>query len=191
MTSPDYVDYFHALPERTRDRLEAEQKGLFKGISEDLVNGVYDLLYEKSVAGPIPTRLLTNTALTTASFDAATGTYTLGLHHEEQERDFSLTTEGLVLATGYRYRVPDFVAPIRDRIRWDGQGRFDIARNYSVDHAGQRIFVQNAGTHTHSITSPDLGMGPYRNSWIIREMLGREYYPIEKTIAFQQFGAAS
>lgn len=39
------------------------------------------------------------------------------------------------------------------------------------------------------MTSPDLGMGPYRNSWIIAQILGREHYPIEKTIAFQDFGA--
>ena len=81
--------------------------------------------------------------------------------------------------------------PIRDRIRWDSHGRYDVARNYSIDQTGRGIFVQNSGTHTHSITSPDLGMGPYRNSWIIREMLGREHYPIEKAITFQQFGAAT
>jgi lysine N6-hydroxylase len=76
-------------------------------------------------------------------------------------------------------------------MRFDARGRFDVARNYSIDHTGREVFLQNGATHTHSITSPDLGMGPYRNSWIIREMLGREVYPIEKSIAFQQFGVAS
>ncbi|MBB4894310.1 lysine N6-hydroxylase [Streptomyces olivoverticillatus] len=189
MTSPEYVDYFHALPEDTRYRLETAQKGLFKGIDADLINSIYDLLYQKSVKGPVPTRLLTNTALDSASYDEASGTYTLGLHHAEQERDFSLTTQGLVLATGYRYRPPAFLEPVHDRIRWDRHGRFDVARNYSIDTTGRGIFLQNAGTHTHSITSPDLGMGPYRNSWIIRELLGREPYAVEKSIAFQEFGA--
>jgi lysine N6-hydroxylase len=189
MTSPDYVDYFHALPEQTRYRLESEQKNLFKGINSDLINDIFDLLYARSVDGPVRTRLLTNTELTSAAYDASTGSYRLGLRHVEQERDFTLDTEGLVLATGYHYRVPDFLEPVRDRIRWDGHGRFDVARNYAIDHAGREIFLQNAGTHTHSITSPDLGMGPYRNSWIIRELTGREHYPIEKSIAFQEFGA--
>ncbi|MFG3579812.1 lysine N(6)-hydroxylase/L-ornithine N(5)-oxygenase family protein [Micromonospora chersina] len=189
MTSPDYVDYFHALPEPTRYRLEAEQKGLFKGIDAELINAIYDLLYVKSVGGPVPTRLLTNTALTDAAYDPARGTYALGLRHVEQGRDLTLETEGLVLATGYRYRVPAFLDPIRDRLRFDGHGRFDVARNYSIDHTGRGVFLQNAGTHTHSVTSPDLGMGPYRNSWIIRELTGREHYPIEKSIAFQEFGA--
>ncbi|MGK4584785.1 lysine N(6)-hydroxylase/L-ornithine N(5)-oxygenase family protein [Kitasatospora sp. HPMI-4] len=189
MTSPEYVDYFHALPEDTRYRLESEQKGLFKGIDADLINGIYDLLYQKSVKGPVATRLMTNTALHKAGYDAAAGLYTLGLRHEEQGRDFELATHGLVLATGYRYRTPAFLEPVRDRIRWDGRGRFDVARNYSIDTTGRGIFLQNAGTHAHSVTSPDLGMGPYRNSWIIREMLGREVYPVEKSIAFQEFGA--
>ncbi|MFI9273096.1 lysine N(6)-hydroxylase/L-ornithine N(5)-oxygenase family protein [Kitasatospora sp. NPDC052896] len=189
MTSPEYVDYFHALPEETRYRLEAEQKGLFKGIDAELVNDIYDLLYQKSLGGPVPTRLFTNTALTSAGYDEASGGYRLGLHHVEQGREFALDTEGLVLATGYRYRPPAFLEPVRDRIRWDRHGRFDVARNYSIDVTCRGIFLQNAGTHAHSITSPDLGMGPYRNSWIIRELLGREHYPIEKTIAFQEFGA--
>ncbi|WP_213455049.1 lysine N(6)-hydroxylase/L-ornithine N(5)-oxygenase family protein [Rhizomonospora bruguierae] len=188
LTSPDYVDYFHALPEPARYRLESEQKGLFKGINADLINEIFDLLYARSLDGPPRTRLLTNTELTGVRYDGSTGGYTLDLHHIEQERDFTLDTAGLVLATGYRYRVPDFLEPLRERLRWDAHGRFDVARNYTIDHTGREVFLQNAGTHTHSITSPDLGMGPYRNSWIIRELTGREHYPIEKRITFQEFG---
>ncbi|MEU2111718.1 lysine N(6)-hydroxylase/L-ornithine N(5)-oxygenase family protein [Streptomyces sp. NPDC019507] len=185
MTSPEYVDYFHALPEATRYRLETQQKNLFKGIDGDLINEIFDLLYQKNLGGPVPTRLLTNTALCTASYE--NGAYTLGLRQEEQEKDFEIRTEGLVLATGYKYVTPAFLEPVRDRLRWDGQGRFDVARNYSIDTTGRGVFLQNAGVHTHSITSPDLGMGAYRNAYIIAELLGREYYPVEKTIAFQEF----
>ncbi|MFJ6634027.1 lysine N(6)-hydroxylase/L-ornithine N(5)-oxygenase family protein [Streptomyces sp. NPDC091376] len=185
MTSPEYIDYFHALPETTRYRLESEQKNLFKGIDGELINEIFDLLYQKNLGGPVPTRLLTNTALHSASYED--GTYTLGLRQEEQEKDFALDTEGLILATGYKYVTPEFLEPVRDRIRWDGQGRFDVARNYAVDTTGRGIFLQNAGVHTHSITSPDLGMGAYRNAYIIGELLGSEYYPVEKTIAFQEF----
>ncbi|MGQ4515575.1 SidA/IucD/PvdA family monooxygenase [Streptomyces sp. DW26H14] len=194
MTSPEYVDYFHALPEDTRYRLETEQKGLFKGIDAELINQIFDLLYQKNLQGPVPTRLMTNTALHSARYEPGPdhepgGTYTLGLRQEQQRRDFSLATEGLVLATGYRYAAPDFLAPVADRIRLDGHGRFDVARNYSIDTTGRGIFLQNGAVHTHSITSPDLGMGPYRNAYIIGELLGRAHYPVEKAIAFQEFAA--
>ncbi|MEU8932963.1 lysine N(6)-hydroxylase/L-ornithine N(5)-oxygenase family protein [Streptomyces sp. NPDC048409] len=185
MTSPEYVDYYHALPEETRYRLTAEQKGLFKGIDGDLINEIFDLLYQKNLGGPVPTRLLTNSSLNTVSYD--NGTYTLGLRQEEQGKDYELDTQGLVLATGYRYAEPEFLAPVRDRLRYDAHGNFDVARNYAIDVTGRGVFLQNAGVHTHSITSPDLGMGPYRNAYIIRELLGSEYYPVEKTIAFQEF----
>ena len=65
-----------------------------------------------------------------------------------------------MLATGYRYAgagVPR--AGPATGSRWDAHGRFDVARNYSIDISGRGIFLQNAGMHTHSITSPDLGMG--------------------------------
>ena len=189
MTSPEYIDYFHALPEDTRYRLEAGQKGLFKGIDGELIDAIFDLLYEKNLKGPVPTRLLTNTALTTAAYDPANETYALGLRQEEQGSDFELRTQGLILATGYRYETPEFLAPVRERLRFDGRGRFDVARNYSIDTTGRGIFLQNAGVHTHSITSPDLGMGAYRNAYILAELLGREIYPVEKSIAFQEFAA--
>ncbi|MFG3196463.1 lysine N(6)-hydroxylase/L-ornithine N(5)-oxygenase family protein [Streptomyces sp. NPDC048208] len=185
MTSPEYVDYFHALPEDTRYRITAQQKGLFKGIDGELINEIFDLLYQKNLGGPIQTRLLTNSSLNSASYEH--GTYTLSLRQEEQSKDYELESEGLVLATGYQYREPEFLEPVRDRLRYDSHGNFDLARNYAIDVTGRGVFLQNAGVHTHSITSPDLGMGAYRNAYIIRELLGSEYYPVEKTIAFQEF----
>jgi lysine N6-hydroxylase len=187
MTSPEYVDYFHTLPEQTRYRLESGQKGLFKGIDGELIDAIFDLLYQKNLPGPVPTRLLANSALRSARYEESSGTYTLGLHQEEQDKEYSLTTEGLILATGYRYTPPAFLEPIAGRLCHDSRGRFDVARNYSIDTTGRGVFLQNAGTHTHSITSPDLGMGAYRNAYIIGELLGREYYPVEKSIAFQEF----
>ncbi|AXK35847.1 alcaligin biosynthesis protein [Streptomyces armeniacus] len=189
MTSPEYGDYFHSLPAEARDRLVASQKNLYKGINSELIDAIFDLLYQKSLGRPCPTRLMTNTALTGATYDAARRTYTLELRQEEQKQDFSLSTQGLVLATGYRYELPAFLAPVHDRIEWDEQGRFAVRRNYSVDTAGQEIYVQNAELHTHGFIAPDLGMGAYRNSCIIRELLGREHYPVERSIAFQQFVA--
>ncbi|MFF7646696.1 SidA/IucD/PvdA family monooxygenase [Streptomyces canus] len=185
MTSPEYIDYYRELPEATRYRLTAEQKGLFKGIDGDLVNEIFDLLYRKNLAGPVPTRLLTNSSLNSARHD--NGTYTLAFRQEEQGKDFEIESQGLVLATGYKYAEPEFLAPVKDRLVYDSQGNFDVSRTYAIDVTGRGVFLQNAGVHTHSVTSPDLGMGAYRNSCIIRELLGTEYYPVEKTIAFQEF----
>lgn len=189
MTSPEYVDYFHALPAGRRDAVIGRQGNLYKGIDSDLINEIYDLLYAKSVEGPPNTRLLTHSAVTGAAFDAGTGLHRLDLHHGEQDRDYRLHTEAVVMATGYGYREPEFLAGIEHRIRRDDRGRFDVGRDYGISAVPGEIYVQNAELHTHGFVTPDLGMGSYRNASIIREMIGFDYYPVEESIAFQQFGA--
>ena len=188
MTSPDYVDYFHALPGTARDRLVAQQKNLYKGIDSDLINTIYDTLYAKSLNGTPRTRLLTHLELRGGTFNAATGTSTLELHHAQQQRSLALETDAVVLATGYTYREPDFLTGIADRIRRDDAGRFDVDRWYGIGTEPGEIFVQNAELHTHGFVTPDLGMAAYRNSAIIRAVLGREVYPVETSVTFQEFG---
>lgn len=191
MTSPEYGRYFRALPMERRDCLGREQRTLYKGISADLVDTIYDTLYRIRVetGRPVPTTLLTGSEVRQASWHEGEGRYLLDVHHEEQDASVAVASEGLVLATGYRPRTPDFLAPVADHIRRDARGRYDTGADYSVDHDG-RIFVQNAEEHTHSLLAPDLGMGAHRNSVIIAAMAGREVYPIEERIAFQQFGFA-
>ncbi|HEX2145531.1 MAG TPA: lysine N(6)-hydroxylase/L-ornithine N(5)-oxygenase family protein [Glycomyces sp.] len=193
MTSPEYVDYFHGLPAAKRDELNAAHKNLYKGINAELINEIFDLLYQKRFEqGTVATRLFTNCTVekSAAEKDAGKGSVRLSIRQREQDRSFDLQTEGLVLATGYSYRVPDFMNEVRDRLRFDATGRLEARRDYSVDAAGGgEVFVQNAELATHGFVSPDLGMAAYRNSWIIRSLTGREVYPIERRIGFQEFGA--
>ena len=190
MTSPEYTAYFQALPIDVRDQLLRDQPQLYKGISGDLIDTIYDTLYRKQVHGEVPTRLLTNTELSGAAWDEARGAYDLELLHTELHEPFALTTEGLVLATGYRPHVPGFVDTIADRIRWDERGRYAVAAGYTIDDK-EEIFVQNAEEHTHGLVAPDLGMGAFRNSIIVNAMSGREVYPVEERIAFQEFGVVA
>ncbi|KNX37191.1 lysine N(6)-hydroxylase/L-ornithine N(5)-oxygenase family protein [Luteipulveratus halotolerans] len=187
MTSPEYTRYFQSLPAETRGGLLRDQRGLYKGISSDTIDAIFDTLYAKQVAGGVPTTLLTCMELTSAAWDGSS--YTLGLHHQEQHEDIALETESLVLATGYGASVPAFLDPVRDRIRWDEQGSYAATETYDVDVHGGEIFVQNGEEHTHGFVAPDLGMGAYRSSVIIARMLGHEVYPVERRIAFQEFGA--
>jgi lysine N6-hydroxylase len=188
MTSPEYTRHFQGLPAASRDELLRGQRALYKGIGRDLVDAIFDTLYRKRVHGEVPTRLLTNTELVDASWDPERGRYSLGMRHTELDEPLALQTEGLVLATGYRAQVPAFVSGIAGRIRLDEQGRYDVAADYTIDHADREIYVQNAEEHTHGLIAPDLGMGAYRNSIIIRGLTGREVYPVEQHIAFQEFG---
>ncbi|MGX1162689.1 lysine N6-hydroxylase [Arthrobacter sp. SLBN-100] len=189
MTSPEYVDYFHGLPQHRRDHLNKTQKNLYKGINSDLIDAIYDLLYTRSIPGTVDTQLLTHSTLTAAQWDPDARTHTLHLQRGEQGTSYTLDSEAVVLATGYGYQEPGFLVGIQDRIARDSAGRFAVDRNYSTGVETGEIFVQNAELHTHGFVTPDLGMGAYRNSCILREITGREVYRVERSIAFQQFGA--
>lgn len=187
MTSPEYVDYFYSLPAAKRDRLLAEQRYLYKGINAELINDIFDLLYTKNLGYDLRCNILCNTEL--RSVDDNNDTLSLGLYQREQEQASTLKTNALVLATGFQYQTPDYLHPLKPHLRWDEKGRFDARRDYSVDQIGQRVFLQNAEINTHGFVTPDLGMACYRNSCILRAVLGYEPYKVEQRIGFQQFSA--
>ncbi|EGM69452.1 lysine N(6)-hydroxylase/L-ornithine N(5)-oxygenase family protein [Shewanella sp. HN-41] len=187
MTSPDYVDYFHELAPEKRCALIASQKSLYKGINAELINDIYDLLYQKRLIANFQCQLMTNVALTRIQTDSDA----LKLHFQHQEQDIPLsqTTGAVVLGTGYHYRLPQFIKNIKQQLEFDEAGQLAVQRDYSIDIRGD-IFVQNVGLHTHGVSSPDLGMGCYRNGTILKAVLGYAPYHIEEHIAFQTFDPA-
>ncbi|MDF9874709.1 lysine N(6)-hydroxylase/L-ornithine N(5)-oxygenase family protein [Cellulosimicrobium cellulans] len=190
MTSPEYTDHFHALPLELRQLLGREQRGLYKGISGDLVDAIYDALYRLSLDRAVPTTLLTDTEVVAARYEPAAGEageYVLRLRHAQLGREVERRTRALVAATGYAAAVPAFLDPVRHLLRFDELGRFDVARDYTVDDA-RRVHVLNGEEHTHGITAPDLGFAAWRNAVVLRTVTGREVYPVEERIAFQTFG---
>ena len=191
MTSPDYIDYFHALPEGVRAPLLASQKGLCKGINRSTINTIFDELYRQGLDGTPPSTLLTNTELLDIGHQPHTRQFTLHLCHHETGNASTAHYDEVVMASGYAYQEPAFLQGIQPLIQRDAQGRFAVRRNYSIDHSGKSIFVQNAELHTHGLAAPDLTMACYRNSVILRELLGYAPYPIEERVSFQTFGLPS
>lgn len=185
MTSPDYVDYFHGLPMAERDDLLRQQRCLYKGINRSQINRIFDELYRQGLDGEVPSRLLTNTSL--VGINQIDKGYRLSLEHQESGERWQQQTEGLIVASGYGYREPGFLNALQSSLNRDAAGRLAVARNYSIDKR-RTIYVQNAELHTHGLAAPDLTMACYRNSIILREILGYAPYPIEEKIAFQQFG---
>ncbi len=186
MTSPEYTDHFRALPDDLRDEVGREQRSLYKGISADLIDDIHDTLYRLSRGGRrLPTNLLTDAELRTAAHDS--GEYVLRFRNQPLGRTFDLRSRSVVAATGYRSHVPEFLSPLGAEVRRDRHGRLDVSREYTINDAGD-LHVLNGEEHTHGVTAPDLGFGPWRASVVLAAVTGREPYPIERRIAFQTFG---
>ncbi|MEJ2418138.1 MAG: SidA/IucD/PvdA family monooxygenase [Exilibacterium sp.] len=188
MTSPEYVDYFYALPAEKRATLNLDHVHLAKGINSDTINEIFDLLYAKRVSKAFKIHFLTNSSLEEVTYHPQKKHYDMLFLQKEVGKHYTHQSEGLILSTGYEHQAPDYLKGIHSRIRWNALGQYDTHRYYTIDHENRDIFVQNAEYHTHGFVTPDLGMCCYRNSHIIRQLLGYVHYPIEARIAFQEFG---
>lgn len=188
LTSPDFVDYFFDMQPHKKKELLDRQKSQFKGINFDLINDIYDALYERSVGNKeIKVTIQPSSELKHIG-QKTDGSYTLKFTEVDQGRTFETNSDFVILATGYKYYEPAFLKGINQYIDRNKDGLFNVKRNYSIDKEESRIFVQNAEVHSHSLISSDLGMGAYRNSYIINQLANREIYKVEQRIAFQNFG---
>jgi lysine N6-hydroxylase len=188
MAAPDYIDHFYQLAPAIKASVLAGQDSLYKGINLSLIDQIYDALYERTIDGP------RNDVHLVASCELeAVGTgdgAAMGLRFVQRElaQRFELAADVLVLATGYAYRLPACLEPLRERLALDGDGRPVISRDYELVSELGGLFAQNAELHSHGFTAPDLSLGPYRNATILNAVLGEERFPLERRIAFQDFG---
>ncbi|WP_404984964.1 lysine N(6)-hydroxylase/L-ornithine N(5)-oxygenase family protein [Chryseobacterium sp. M5] len=188
LTSPEYVDHFYQMPSHQRKNILAKQHPLYKGINFDLINDIFDTMYEMSV-GNVPLHVELKPSCQLDSISPEGNSYVLNFTHVQDEVTFTHTSDYVILATGYTYNEPKFLKGIENQIQRNEDGLFDVSRDYTIDNE-ENIFVQNAELHTHGFVTPDLGMCAYRNAIIINSIAGKEIYKVEKRIAFQQFNTS-
>ncbi|GAB3680163.1 lysine N(6)-hydroxylase/L-ornithine N(5)-oxygenase family protein [Saccharopolyspora tripterygii] len=190
--TPDYTRYFRTLPQETRDRVVPDQWQLYKASSATTLAAIHDVLYERSVGQrDVAADLMPNVAVTGAR-ESGDGVE-LACRHTEQERDFSVRTDRVVLATGFSANRPACLEPLSDLVDWDARGRYQVGDDYGVALSPEvtgGVYVQNAEMHSHGVGAPDLGLGAHRAAVIVNAVSGREPYSLPKRSAFTTFGVA-
>lgn len=190
--TPDYTHYFHGLAEPVRDRLICAQWQLHKGIDTDTIAAIHDELYRRSLHGGWPDAVLTPGVHVRTAGRIATTMVELHLEHVQQGTRSRLTTNAVVLATGYRERPLDRILAGLDRHlsrdsserpRIDGQ--FRMVLDPAVTGS---VYVQNAELHTHGVGTPDLGLAAWRSATILNSLTGKDPYPLPRRTAFTTFG---
>ncbi len=186
MSSPDYIDFFYNLEPAHKAILLLKQNHLYKGINHQLLNAIYDRLYDNFIEGKSESVSI-RTGLTFRDISKNKSRLQITFTQNHTNKEYREEADMLILATGYKYEFPLCLKGVKDLIQLDTANCLVINRNYSIDKAN-RIYVQNAEIHTHGFNAPDLGLGPYRNAIIINTVLGYEYYPVDTNVAFQKFG---
>ncbi|MDX6284380.1 MAG: lysine N6-hydroxylase [Kribbellaceae bacterium] len=190
MTTPSYVDYFHALGESTRDRLVKDQWRHYKGISSDTLEEIHDVLYQRDLnaSAVAPVELQVGVAVESAV--ARPDGIELTMRHADSGRTFQHVTDAVVAATGYRNRPLPFFTALDPLVHRDAAGRWVVNRDHSISTDAPlvgRLFVANADLHSHGVAAPDLGIGAIRNATILNSVAGREIFRLPKSTAFTSF----
>ncbi|MFH8371317.1 lysine N(6)-hydroxylase/L-ornithine N(5)-oxygenase family protein [Streptomyces sp. NPDC018031] len=190
--TPDYTRYFHSLPQPVRDDLLPRQWQLYKGIDQDTIAAIHDELYLRTLDGGWPDAVLTPGVTVRTATRIPTGRLELDLTHQQQGSHSRLTTDAVVLATGYRERSVDtLLAALAPHIRRDTRRRprIDAHHRLVLDPAVTgTIYVQNAERHTHGVGAPDLGLAAWRSAVILNSLTGAATFPLPARTAFTTFG---
>lgn len=194
MTTPEYVKYFHALPQSKRDSLLKAQWQHYKAISTGTLEEIHEELYRRLVNhGETGVELRFGVGVEGARVVAngAGPVVELECYHRDTETTFAHHTDFVVTATGYAHRQPAFLAAIDDELCRDTQSRYRVQLDHSIetsDAIGGRIFVANADVHSHGAAAPDLGICAYRAGMIINTVSERVVHVLPQNTAFSSFG---
>ncbi|GJE02388.1 lysine N(6)-hydroxylase/L-ornithine N(5)-oxygenase family protein [Methylobacterium isbiliense] len=179
--TPAYVERFRDLPEARRRAVVARQQLAGDGISAETLQALYRRLYalrhlepEGPGVGLYPHREVLDA-------DAAGGRLRLVMRNGFDGSLAFLHPEVVVLATGYRYALPDCLAPLRHRLALDGDGRPLLAADFTARWDGpdhHRIFVLNAGLTSHGIAEPQLSLMAWRSAVIANALAGRPCFDL-------------
>ncbi|MGW7257871.1 lysine N(6)-hydroxylase/L-ornithine N(5)-oxygenase family protein [Streptomyces sp. NPDC054834] len=190
--TPDYTRYFHALDQPTRDRLVASQWQLHKGIDADTMADIHDELYQRTLHGGWPDTVLTPGVHVRTAGRIATSKIELHLEHVQQGSRSRLTTDAVVLATGYRERpLGRLLAGLDPYLRRDSGERPRVDEHFRMvldPSVTGTVYVQNAELHTHGVGAPDLGLAAWRSATILNTLTGKDPYPLPARTAFTTFG---
>ncbi|GAA1885301.1 lysine N(6)-hydroxylase/L-ornithine N(5)-oxygenase family protein [Streptantibioticus ferralitis] len=195
--TPDYTRYFHALPEPVRDQLLPHQWQLHKAIDHETISAIHEELYQRTLTTESgqpswPDVTLTPGVSVRTAGRMGADRVELHLEHVQQGTQSRITTDAVVLATGYRQRPLDpLLAPIDPYLRRDSAGRprVDERHRLVLDPSIRgAIHVQNAELHTHGVGTPDLGLGAWRSAVILNSLTDEPAYELPQRTAFTTFG---
>ncbi|WP_456272330.1 lysine N(6)-hydroxylase/L-ornithine N(5)-oxygenase family protein [Bacillus sp. AK031] len=188
--SPDYVDYFYKFPQEKKDEIFKSQDLLYKGISSHTINDIYNLLYEHSVSGEelnLGLQVLTEVKGIEEKGDGCE----IQCHQWQQDYDFTHDSEVVIVGTGYRPNVPEFITEnLGTYMAFDDKGRYEVEADYRLRLSiPNEIYVHSGISHSHGVGSTNLGLAVHRNKVIINNLTGKEIFPMKEKNVFQNFDA--
>ncbi|MFD2703896.1 lysine N(6)-hydroxylase/L-ornithine N(5)-oxygenase family protein [Salibacterium lacus] len=187
--SPDYVSYFRTLDYETRVEALPQLDKNRKGIEQQTLMNIYDLLYHRAIEREDPQVVLQPMTEVTG-LEEKDGMYELTCRQWEKNQTFVHRTDKAVFATGYTPNVPEWIYALGSKIEWEDDKRYKVSDTYRLvfrDERSHHIYVLTNLDHSHGSAATNLALSVMRNQTIINDICGYEVYPVQQDTIFQRF----
>ena len=181
--TPDYVRRFLSLPQQQKEAIVSYQKLTSDGITPVYLKELYREVYDRTYLSNTPTnwQLMVDRTLHGMTC-TSTGVYELTVRDALAGSDDTLFADVVILCTGFKSALPQYLEPIRSRFNLDELDRFTLLPSFKVAWDGpedRRIYAMNAGLHSHGIAEPQLSLTAWRSATIINDLMATDIFSID------------
>ncbi|WP_421085636.1 lysine N(6)-hydroxylase/L-ornithine N(5)-oxygenase family protein (plasmid) [Priestia sp. MF3] len=169
---PQHVDFMYGLSEEKRQSvLDDYWHANYSAVNIDLINTLYEKLYEDNVKSINRLKILNYQEIITATHN---NQIDLVLKNTLNEEVIELNLDLVVLATGYdRVSLPSFLKDLEGDLCYKNEN-LQLSRNYRVettDNILAPIYIQGMSESIHGITNTLLSILPIRAGEIVDDLL--------------------
>jgi lysine N6-hydroxylase len=180
--SPEYVQAYLKLAGEQKQAALKNSILTSDGLSISTIHSIYRRLYALRYLEPstLNTSLAPNRDV--IQMERNGNAYRLIVRNQFDGGIEVLHADAVVLATGYRFRLPDALASLGERITLDRNGYPILNDDYTMQWAGpraNRLLAQNAGRYSHGIADSQLSLMAWRSATIVNTLLGRQHFDTE------------
>lgn len=170
---PEWVDYFHSLPEDKRRRLFSSLRDVnYAAIDSPLIHRIYTKLYRQKVEGRVRARLTPFMELRDVREKGSA--VELEFRQVMEERKVVLEADAAVLCTGFSWpKEHPLLSRIERHLERDEEGGYRVGRDYRVvmkKPSGPGLYLQGYCERTHGISETVLSLLPVRAAKILRSV---------------------
>src|SRR5579863_4074994 len=182
--TPNYSDYFYGLSAQDRASIVAEQKFASDGISNGLLERIYQSLYQAEFLNGSGRccSLYPRCELVGMAPHIQAG-WVLKLRDALNCTVTSVEADVVILATGSTYRPLPALKPIMNRLARGDEG-FIVQDDYSIKwdgHPSLKIYIQNGAKHCRGVADPNLSLMAWRSAKIVNSLAAESIYDIAES----------
>ncbi|WP_103069463.1 lysine N(6)-hydroxylase/L-ornithine N(5)-oxygenase family protein [Aquimarina sediminis] len=179
--TPSYSEYFFKLHKENKRRLIKDQKLTSDGISESLLLDIYQKLYEIEVVSDKNKLCYFHPSCELNDIFKEGNRYKIVLNQLLNLEKNVIDADIVILATGYKEKLPDFMESIKGRYKNDEQ-LLETNDDFSLPWYGpdkNKIYVQNGARKIWGVPNPNLSLNAWRAAKIINSILEKEQYRLD------------